>query len=663
MAVGLYSGVSGLAVGVGLYQGVSGLWGGASGLINGFGGSGPFPGASLYLDFLTPPLDSRITFSRGTNATLVDSTGKITYAPNNLVQQSEAFDNVYWARAAVNVTADATTAPNGTLTADKVFATATTGIHGAYANITLTATTHIYSCYAKAAEYSLVRLSEGASGRFYASFNLSNGTVVAGTTGGTQFVSASIIPVGDGWYRCAIVFTGAAGAYAVAFAGYPAGATLNIYGVDYTGDGVSGTFFWGAQLEQVTYQTTPSPYVATTASAYYGPRFDYDPVTLAPRGLLIEEARTNLILRSEEFNNASWLSFAALVSADVTAAPSGLTVADKITEAAGAANQSVYNGNTAPFSTVTASTYFKSSERTFAHLSVSGGGSAQWFAATFNLTTGVVTQQLAGASGTISGATITNAGNGWYRCTITGVTGASSAATYIYCGPSTTATPTPGSFGVLAYSGTAGSGVFAWGAQLEAGAFVTSYIPTVASTVSRSADVATMTGTNFSTWYNPSEGTFIVWADGPNAIQFQRLLLNVYKAGGSNASAIYLYQQNSAQLSVWDSGGTQVVSIDAGTVEDGAAHKIAAAIKTNDFAASVDGGTVVTDTSGTLATDQIAMAIGMSGNNLSQLNGHIRAIAYYNTRLPNTQLQTLTAPSLASPLALDFILPTYTVGY
>jgi hypothetical protein len=45
------------------------------------------------------------------------------------------------------------------------------------------------------------------------------------------------------------------------------------------------------------------------------------------------------------------------------------------------------------------------------------------------------------------------------------------------------------------------------------------------------------------------------------------------------------------------------------------------------------------------------------------LNGHIRAIAYYNTRLPNTQLQTLTAPSLASPLALDFISPTYTVGY
>lgn len=98
MAVGLYSGVSGLALGVGLYKGNSGLWGGASGLINGFGGSGPFPGASLYLDFLSgAPLDSRITFSRGSNATLVDSTGRLTYAPNNLLLRSQEFNDAAWA--------------------------------------------------------------------------------------------------------------------------------------------------------------------------------------------------------------------------------------------------------------------------------------------------------------------------------------------------------------------------------------------------------------------------------------------------------------------------------------------------------------------------------------------------------------------------------------
>ena len=91
MSSGLYSGVSGLALGTGLYRDVSGLWSGASGLIAGFDGGNPYSGASLYLDFLTmtaPTFDSRITFSRGTGATLTDSTGRITYAPNNVVTNS-----------------------------------------------------------------------------------------------------------------------------------------------------------------------------------------------------------------------------------------------------------------------------------------------------------------------------------------------------------------------------------------------------------------------------------------------------------------------------------------------------------------------------------------------------------------------------------------------
>jgi hypothetical protein len=448
------------------------------------------------------------------------------------------------------------------------------------------------------------------------------------------------------WQRFSVI-----NATAINFSNIQILSFTSIPGTDVSAD----ILVWGAQSEPVTYQTTPGPYVATTASPYYGPRFDYDPVTLAPRGLLIEEARTNLILRSEEFNSASWLSFAALVSADVTAAPSGVTVADKITEAAGAANQSVYNGNTAPFSTVTASTYFKSSERTFAHLSVSGGGSAQWFAATFNLTTGVVTQQLAGASGTISGATITNAGNGWYRCTVTGITGASTASTFVYCGPSTTATPTPGSFGVLAYSGTAGSGIFAWGAQLEAGAFATSYIPTVASTVTRNADVAQMTGTNFSSWFNSARGTFVasvgsgangrcVLVASDNSVTNQLIMVST----ADNIFAVYTGGSYQAMLGVTPA----------------APFASTGAYATNDFAACANGGTVATDTSGSLAASYTQMSIGSNYNGSGVfLNGLIRAIAYYNTRLPNTQLQTLTAPSLASPLALDFLSTSYTVGY
>ena len=126
MSSGLYSGVSGLALGIGLYRNVSGLWGGASGLIDGFGGADPYAGASLYLNFLDPVLDSRITFSRGTNATLIDSTGRLTYAPNNLFTFSQEFDNAAWGKTNAGtallpvVTANAGTAPDGTTTADRV---------------------------------------------------------------------------------------------------------------------------------------------------------------------------------------------------------------------------------------------------------------------------------------------------------------------------------------------------------------------------------------------------------------------------------------------------------------------------------------------------------------------------------------------------------------
>ena len=118
MSTGLYSGASGIALGVGLYRDTQGLWGGATGLMSGFAGSSPYSGSSLYLDFLTPSLDSRVTFTRGSNATLVDSTGKIVYAPANLVTYSEQFDNAAWIKYEGTVTANATTAPDGTTTAD-----------------------------------------------------------------------------------------------------------------------------------------------------------------------------------------------------------------------------------------------------------------------------------------------------------------------------------------------------------------------------------------------------------------------------------------------------------------------------------------------------------------------------------------------------------------
>lgn len=191
--------------------------------------------------------------------------------------------------------------------------------------------------------------------------------------------------------------------------------------------------------------------------------------------------RLNLLTFTEEFNNAAWIAFSATATANAAVAPDGTTTADKIVEVAGGAGQSRYATATAPFATITASCYAKISERTFFRISVSGGGSAQWFGATFDVQNGTVTQQNAGASGTVSAATITAVGNGWYRCTVTGLTGAVSGSTFTYIGPSDTGTPTAGSFGVVSYTGTAGNGIFGWGAQLQTGATATAYQRVVSS--------------------------------------------------------------------------------------------------------------------------------------------------------------------------------------
>jgi hypothetical protein len=640
MAVGLYSGVSGLAVGVGLYQGVSGLWGGASGLINGFGGSGPFPGSSLYLDFLTPPLDSRITFSRGTNATLVDSTGKITYAPANLLTFSEQFDNAAWTKTATTVTANATTAPDGTSTADKIVETATTGNHlvRSGTGVPLNGVNTI-SVYAKAAERSAVVISLIGSPFNAAYFDLS-GVQARVLNGGTN---ATIQNVGDGWYRCSY--------QTVSLTSY----TNDIYvamtddysrdAIGYTGNGTSGLFLWGAQLEPVTYQTTPGPYVATTASAYYGPRFDYDPVTLAPRGLLIEEARTNLLLYSEQFDNAYWVKANATVTANVTASPDGTTNADLFASTGGETRIGLTSGIVVANTTYTASIFGKIGN---------ANGRYLWFReffssrdAAFDLQTGTVTQVSANMT-----ASVVVFANGWFRCLATWTAPAAPVVVnqqYWVQSPS----------GTNPSLGAAGGQSYLYGAQLEAGAFATSYIPTVASTVSRSADVATMTGTNFSTWYNQSEGTFIVGTGLLASFNFPVPFM-VADSAAATTKRIQIYLSGTAPTyRVTD--GTDQVAINTAAVAIPGVSAFSTAYKLNDFAATVNGATVVTDTSGTVP----AVNTLYIGNQASSqfLNGHIRAIAYYNTRLPNTQLQTLTAPSLASPLALDFLSTSYTVGY
>ena len=607
MAVGLYSGVSGLALGVGLYKGVSGLWGGASGLINGFGGSGPFPGASLYLDFLTPPLDSRITFSRGSNATLVDATGKITYAPNNQLTYSQDFSNAAW----VATTATKTTGvsdPLGGTTACTVTATAGNGqILQSAGGSAGTSTTYITSIW--------LRRRTGT------------GTVSLFNPNGAGITAVTLT---SSWAQYSVVGFGSA--------------SLNYNGVRLatSGDEVDVAF---AQLEQVTYQTTPSTYVATTASAYYGPRFDYDPVTLAPKGLLIEEARTNLLTYSNDISNAAWAKTNITVTAAATASPDGSVNAQRL-QAIAAVPTVVNNVPVAVAATsATYSIYVKQGtgpntanvflfrNNTTATLLV--GGSLNYATGAWAYSTGS------------TGVTVSNAGNGWWRIQMTATTGITSGDAL------------HGYVGWTGASAAVGDFMYAYGAQLEAATFATSYIPTVASTVTRSADVATMTGTNFSSWYNQTAGTFVTSADtfAPESV-FPHI---ISVSNGSGAELIQTRFVAGSAYNVVDNSVEQAnISLPTPAANTPQTRAITYAV--NDFAAAAAGGLGSVDTFGSLPTvDRIYIGIRRDG--LAEfLNGHIRQIAYYNTRLPNAQLQTLTAPSLATTLTMSFTDQAYTVG-
>ena len=597
----------------------------------------------MLLNFLSGPLDSRITFSRGSNATLVDSTGRVTYAPANLATFSEQFDNAAWSKVgngvavAPTVSANAGTAPDGTATADRVqFNCVDTASSANRSYIT-----------------PLTNITSPIGTRFVASvwvkaFDTANvGKTIRFTC---DTIGNLVHTLTDSWQRISV-------------SGTSIFATTNFL-LETRGTFTTQTadiLVWGAQFEPVTYQTTPSTYVATAASAYYGPRFDYDPVTLAPRGLLIEEQRTNLTLHSG-LTSANWTATGGTLTNTGKLSPDGSSNMGLFTEdSATSAHQTFVTtvpGTLTLGVTYTGSVYIAAGTRRYVVVQCGTNGS-NW-GVTVDTQTWTITGDFATGGCAFTSASIVNAGNGIYRVTATGVqnTGGGTPA-YVVVGGSLIADAVNSA---TSYLGN-GSTFYAWGAQLEAGAFATSYIPTVASTVTRSADVATMTGTNFSSWYNQSAGTFIAEASAfvPVATT-TNAVVSANDNTGSNRNNVFVF--NGQWGGVTTTGGVDQANILIGaSYTPTAVAKIAYAYQANNFAASVNGGTVGTDVSGTVPTvDRLFLGVTGSGGGAA-LNGHVRQIAYYNSRLPNAQLQTLTAPTLALPLSLDFTTASYTVGY
>jgi hypothetical protein len=143
-----------------------------------------------------------------------------------------------------------------------------------------------------------------------------------------------------------------------------------------------------------------------------------------------------------------------------------------------------------------------------------------------------------------------------------------------------------------------------------------------------------MTGTNFSDWYNASEGSFIVEGDC-TGVGTQPVI----SADDNTANEkICLYVSGTDPKLILTDGGVTQADIDAGSITAYTAFKLGGAYKLNDCAASVNGGAEVTDVAATIPTvDRLRLGADQAGNSL---NGHIKSITFYNTRQP---LAALTA--------------------
>ncbi len=373
-------------------------------------------------------------------------------------------------------------------------------------------------------------------------------------------------------------------------------------------------------------------------------RFDHLPISpFTSLGLLVEEARTNLCLQSEDFST-TWGVTNASISTDAVTAPDGTTTADKLVEASDTAkthfvDQAAFNLSNI---TYTATVYVEPAERTAVRFVFTDNVVAS-FEATFTLTGSGSIRVSPSDTGnwTNTSASIDPIAGGRYRIVLIGTLGVgqTNCALQLFTDNGSTST----------YDGDGSSGLYLWGAQLEAGAFPTSYIPTTTVGVARNADIVTTADV---TWFNATAGTFYSAVRSVSDDQGSGIILEIDDNSTSDRIFHNLVTGTGAQHFIVAASATQTSPTIANNYLAGKLGRMATCYAANDgelFADGVRSGTG--DQTITLPTGLSHFFVGSRVSAGNQNNVHVDEIRYYNVRKDNQFLQDLSAGNL--PIVVD----------
>ena len=601
---------------------------------------------SLDLDFANSTvLDPRISFTRAGTGTYYDGQTSALAEQNLIVNPYTTNIGSAGKTAGVNTTTGVTDYFDGTTAVTYTENTSGSSTFGWVPSNPLntlpTIGTITFSCYVKYVNQQYVSLCTmtSSANTVYATFDILNG--INGTPSGNPAasnLSCNLVNLGGGWFRLSVTGTATTGANILGFSIVMAGSTPT-FGFQSatptatTGDSVSAFTMCAPQFE---YRSFAGLYTPTTTAAITNyipqlltapvnqPRFDFNPTTRQSLGLLMEQQSTNLLTYSSDYTNAVWTATNATVTASANISPDGTLDAQLLTDNSTNGLHNITQTKTLTATPYTFSIYAKAGSITYMKMSLATSGTN---GVIFNLSTGAYVSNDAGFTYT----TPQSVGNGWYRYSITFTgTAASYIAQVLLCSNSTT----------FSYAGT-GQNAYFFGAQLEATAFPTSYIPTQASQVTRAQDFATMSGTNFSSWFNNQQGTVYCSFDsatlGAPAMSYWAIDNNSsagYYANRATGSATLTVFQGSASASAGTISAVNTVQQNAYSYNNTSGSLAASGL--------LNGGSIGTITSVQLSFLPTQLSLGKYVSNTNPMTGHIRKFAYYPIATTSAQMQALT---------------------